>query len=80
MIKPQKRSRKLTPLFIQKLSPTELRHYKIGAYLSYIPAYFYIANIFSDNCNNLVLAGLAAIGLTEWNRILTVKIIGKKEK
>lgn len=73
LVMAQKSSRKLTPLFIQKLNPTELRHNKMAAYL-------YIANIFSDNCQNLILVALTAIGLTEWNRILTVKIIGKKEK
>ncbi|MGT2958971.1 hypothetical protein A9Q68_09025 [Streptococcus bovimastitidis] len=67
MILPQRRSRLLTPLFIKKLSPRELRHYKIGAYLSYIPAYLYIVNIFSDNPSHLILAALAAVALTEWN-------------
>ncbi|MGT2832224.1 DUF4153 domain-containing protein [Streptococcus halotolerans] len=70
----------LIPLYLKKLSDSEFNHYKIGAQLTYLPAYFYIVNLFNHNPSYLILAALLTIIITEWNQPNQVYLDSVKQK
>lgn len=80
MKNPSSFKRPLIPLYLKKLSDSDFYHYKIGAQLTYLPAYFYIVNLFNNNPIYLVLAALLTIIITEWNQPNQVYLDSIKQK
>ncbi|MEQ9809888.1 DUF4153 domain-containing protein [Streptococcus jiangjianxini] len=70
----------LISLYLKKLSDSDFYHYKIGAQLTYLPAYFYIVNLFNNNPIYLILAAILMIIITEWSQPNQVYLDSIKEK
>ncbi|KHD44128.1 membrane protein [Streptococcus uberis] len=66
---PQPSNKKtIAPLLFQKHSDADLKHFKLSAIFSFIPAYFYIVNVFQKSNFYLVLSYLLIIILVEINQ------------
>ncbi|WP_258026007.1 DUF4173 domain-containing protein [Streptococcus parauberis] len=65
---PQPLNRKhLSPLYINRHPDADLKHFKLGALLSFFPAYFYIVNLYQDNYFYLILSCILIILIVEMN-------------